>query len=833
MAPKIFIAFRFHGNFYHSYRGDTPDELGFGKDIRIIRHLIETLDALNRGGIPVRAAWDFENYFSLEQIMPAHCPELISGLQRRAAQAGDEMQLMAYNNGLISAHSPREFEAAIRRGISNPQGSGLRDLFGEAFYPMVRPQEMLYTPIHLKLYRACGISSISLFYSALPFNGFSNFIPPLGFAERYNPLTLAYPGIAETMTLLPCYNTGDLVDHLSLPRWVKQMRKQQLALPQPQDLLLLIDMDADDEFWVGYDAPLLKGRFSTAGGLKGLVESVAGLGYLEFTTPGRYLNDHAPLKEIVIRQDTADGSFDGLSSWAEKWSNQRLWSGLERARILDLQTRRLLGEAIPPPVQALLDEAFEARLKLLSTTHFGMASPVMNLTREGIARALVDRAVQCAGQAFQAAAGAAPQGGFSLLDYRRGESSDLLAYPSRPARALVRLGLARALRQGAPPAPVVEGAAGSPLASAVLPGAPRDELLFVARFGPDERIDYRLLAGESPAVQKPVRLEESRLENEFLRLKFDSLGQVVSLQFEGGEYALERLLESSLVYHGKRRQVASWTVCERHSLGLVGALRQRGEVSVRPGMPAVFERELLLVAGLPYLYINMRVSYPRTPDRGFSPGKAQRLQQGWDNAWQAVLPCEIRPALNGSAGSPLRVWKHNACDHISSYTLDYGRFSKNDTLDSANNQVTSHWLALSDGVRGLLLAQSADSTSGMAFCPLRTRRQGQQMRVLLNPFGSYWGRQYHYASADTGLGKLLAVALSASDHINPYAPSYNGRQQVFSLLLAPYAGDAPPEALRSDAEAFSYPYLLLHDPALIASPPHRSWDGSGLGQPPG
>jgi hypothetical protein len=24
--PRIHLAFRFHGNFYHSYRGDTPDE---------------------------------------------------------------------------------------------------------------------------------------------------------------------------------------------------------------------------------------------------------------------------------------------------------------------------------------------------------------------------------------------------------------------------------------------------------------------------------------------------------------------------------------------------------------------------------------------------------------------------------------------------------------------------------------------------------------------------------------------------------------------------------------------------------------------------------------
>ena len=401
MTPDIYLAFRFHGNFYHSYRGDSPDEVGFGKDIRVIRHLVATLDSLNSAGIPVRGTWDFENAFSLGRIMPEHCPDLIDGLRRRAVEAGDEMELMSYNNGLISAHTAREFEAAIRWGITNASGSGLQDLFGARFRPIVRPQEMLYTPIHLKLYRACGIDTISLYYSALPFNGFSAFVPPLTFTERYNPLTLTYPGVEETMTLLPCYNTGDLADHLTLRRWVRQMRKQQLALSEPSDALLLIDMDADDEFWVGFDVPLLKGRLSTASGLRGLVENVADLEFVKWTTPGDYLDQHPPVGAISIGQDTADGSFDGFSSWAEKWSNHRLWTGLERSRILELQVRRLLGNDLPSETAALLEESFEARLKLLSTTHFGMAAPVMNLGRERTGSELARTAVKAALRAFE------------------------------------------------------------------------------------------------------------------------------------------------------------------------------------------------------------------------------------------------------------------------------------------------------------------------------------------------------------------------------------------------------------------------------------------------
>jgi hypothetical protein len=56
--------------------------------------------------------------------------------------------------------------------------------------------------------------------------------------------------------------------------------------------------------------------------------------------------------------------------------------------------------------------------------------------------------------------------------------------------------------------------------------------------------------------------------------------------------------------------------------------------------------------------------------------------------------------------------------------------------------------------------------------------------------------------------------------------------QEFSLLIAPYRGDAPPEAIRNDTEAFAYPYLLLNDEEYLAAPAHRGWDDKGLGEIP-
>ncbi len=438
------------------------------------------------------------------------------------------------------------------------------------------------------------------------------------------------------------------------------------------------------------------------------------------------------------------------------------------------------------------------------------------------------RPSRAASAAFVRAAGEPGSGAFSLLDYPRGHSTGLITYEAHPSRALVRL----PLRDGAPDV-VVQTAAGRPVDAAVVQTGGRRELLFVESFEANERKDYRIEAGRpAQAARAGVTVKSALLQNDPVKLEFDRQGQVTSLEFEGEGFGIERFLRAGITYAGKVLEVGSWTLAASVDAGVAGFKRHTGVLRLNGDRVVAFEREILLAAGLPYIYIRIRAEFPRTPDRGYATGKAQRLQQAWDNDWQEIRPCEIAPALAGQPGSPLRVWKHNYCDHMSNFSLDYGCFSENVELDSVNNQVTHGWVAVSDGQRGLLVGQSADAASGMAFCPLRTRRTAEGMRVRFNPFGTYWGRQYRYGIADTGLGNLLATTFSASDHVNSYAPSYNGRVQEFSLLVAPYRGDAPPEAVRFAAEAFAYPYLVLDDDRYIAAPAHRSWDGAGLGEPP-
>ncbi len=839
-GPKIFIAFRFHVNFYHSYRGDTPDEKGFGKDIRIIRHIIKTLDGLNQKGIDVCGTWDSENYFSLETIMPEFCPDIIEDWKRRVAEGRDEFQIMSYNNGMVCAHSAKEFEDVIKWSVTNEKNSGLKDIF-TSFEPMVRPQEMMFTPIHLKLYPHYGITAISLFNSALPFNCFSNFMPPLSLVERHNPLTLEYPGMDETMTLIPAYNTGDLVDNISLFRWVKKIRKKQLALQNPVDLLLLIDMDADDEFWVKLDYPIVKKFYSSLQGLEGMVRSLRGLNYVVYTTPGKYLRDHEPVGSIVIRQDTADGSFDGYSNWAEKWSNQKLWTGIERSRILELQTLRLLkktkSKKLREEIESFSAKSYEQRIRSFSSTHFGLSSPIMNVSRINVANSIVKSSVDNAYKAFlsvrqEIIKKSNQQDSFTVLDYTRGIDTAAIQYPAVPSKGLTKLKLE--LPREKLPDFTLKDSDGAPvpfdlITSSETGRGSKVQLYYLENVKPEEektyQFDFKSAKAKNSESESNLVVSDDLLENEFLSIRFDDAYNFAGLKYNGDDFIERNMLNSAVTYAKHRSEVREWEPIDHHQVGngILGLKKMKSELLIKAasGKKVELKRQFKLASGLPYLYVDLAVKYPITPYQKFNEERADRLEKAWDGNWIEVMPCEIIPKMFGTDFKHLRIWKHNYFGHVSSYDINYADFSKNIELDSFNNQVTHSWVAVSDGKRGILIAQTADVLSSFAFCPMRTRIEEEKTRIHLNPFGSYYGRQFKYETASTGLGK--AAAFMTSDHLDPFAPSYNGKKQVFSLMIAPYKGDEPPVEIQNDALAFAYPYLILSDSELIREPSHRRW----------
>ena len=363
---KVHIGFGFHVNLYHSFREDTNDQKGFAGDIRVIRNTIFALDRYNARGVPVKATWDFENAFSLEEVLPAYAPDIVENVKRRVRENGDEPILMGYNNGAMAAMTEEELAASVKWAISNERASGLLDIFGK-YEPVLRPQEVMFSPSQALSYSRLGISALCLYYSAIPFDGFRTLIPLLPEKFAFNPLKFIYNG--NSITVIPTYNNGDLIDFSSIRYLAKKLRNKQERGEIDTDVFIFINMDADSEFWFGYGFPFPLNKLPNLSGIDGLVKELAGLPFVQFDTPGNYLKTHQPLEDITFTQDIADGNFDGFSSWSEKPFNRTIWTRVERARALK-------------PKEGLEQEAFLKRIRLLSTTHFGLSTPHLNIQRE-------------------------------------------------------------------------------------------------------------------------------------------------------------------------------------------------------------------------------------------------------------------------------------------------------------------------------------------------------------------------------------------------------------------------------------------------------------------
>jgi hypothetical protein len=299
--------------------------------------------------------------------------------------------------------------------------------------------------------------------------------------------------------------------------------------------------------------------------------------------------------------------------------------------------------------------------------------------------------------------------------------------------------------------------------------------------------------------------EEERLSNGELTVRFHG-GIPVSLTSEGRPLLSGPFLRSGVTYGRRRRrkvEIARWRLETAEVCGEYALLGFRGSVKLRRRDYLVVEREFLIARDLPYLWLTVRVLYPRSPDWGTDHHKAGRLGTGYDRRWREVWPAEVRPDWRG----PFTVWKHNYWGEITSYRPRYADFSANRSLPSFNNHVTAGWVAASGEERGLLLGQTVRSRTSAAFCPMRTVRRLGREELRMNPFGTYDGRQLRSPIAETGFGRLTAVHMA--EHLHSLAPSYNGQEEHFELLLAPFAGERPPEQYIADAWANAFPPLLL------------------------
>jgi hypothetical protein len=444
-----------------------------------------------------------------------------------------------------------------------------------------------------------------------------------------------------------------------------------------------------------------------------------------------------------------------------------------------------------------------------------MSTPIVNEERQAVAESVTGRARELAWRAERMLADAAVEIGpkpdrealyvFDVRDLRPPS-------PGVLTRTLLRVPMIFA---GAVPATRLEDEAGAPFPHAIVSredlgdGRVAGVLWTLLALSPAEQHTLRLLPDSGTATSAPA--SPSRLANSHIQVTLDPESGISSL--EAGDWVAggPDFLSAFISYRSGDEPVqwdnGAWEIrAPETGSDWLDRVHLRTRVPFETPedgeVAAEIDVTLSLPANAPWLVADVEVAYPYTRKRDALHTAAQKLRRFLDLGWIEVAPFQLKPLLHGTREKPLRVWKHNYLDVVSFYDLNYGQINpKNAEIDAFNHQITAGWVAVSDRQNGLLVATDADVRSSFAFVPMRLRESEGRQKLWLNPFGSYYGRQLDYSHLDgDGIGADITELFSSS--LRPNGPSYNGERERFSLLLAPYAGDAPPEWLREDARAF-------------------------------
>ena len=772
---KIHIAYGFHVNCYHSYRGDTNDNLGFGSDIRIIRKILDTLTEFNEQGIPVKGTWDTENFFSLQKILPEYAPDIIEKMKERVIKYSDENIIMGYNNGALSAMTEDEFYESINLAVTNPDGSGLNDIFGTCEM-IVRPQEVMFTPSQVSLYNKLGVKALCLYYSCVPFDAFRTIIPKLSDEEAFNPLTYTYKG--ESMTIIPTYSNSDVCDAGCLRAWVKDLRRKQESGEINNDLFLFINMDADAIFWETIDLGKLTGKVANTDGIHGLVKEVADLPYVVFDTPGGYIKNHKPIGKIEFTHDTADGNFTGYASWSEKPFNRKIWTRIERARAMAKVTSE--SDKLSP--------SFNDRVLLLSTTHFGLATPVLNIQREKTALELSDKVINDE---------------LSVMP----KTEKITVYNTTKSNLqCVQI----EIEENIPDASCIQIQAESLESFVAVATDDECKTAFVMMKFNEIKEKYEL--DISFSAKKEKKVFRNLLETSRISLMFTPNGNIAFAQVDGKKIGNYDFLQSYITYGDKRYQFENKSVSSLSVGGNGEGIRIQGEIHLPKELKSgKYTFDFFKTDFSDGIFVRTTVEYPYTAETTSISTENSALGRYSDMNWKETVPFQITPTLNGD----ISVIKRNFMDDVSAFrTQSFPECdAKNQKVDSFNHQLTGGFVGLYDENCGLIVANARQVLSSMAHCPMRLEKD---KTVRMNPFGTYYGNQRHHFSR--GNDEILDTYTLVAAQGKSIAPSYNGSSETAMFGLFPMNENGITNSEKVEICAFADGALLTADESSPVQP---------------
>ena len=765
---KIHVAYGFHVNCYHSYRGDTNDNLGFGSDIRIIIKILDTLTEFNEKGIPVKGTWDTENFFSLQKILPQYAPDIIDKMKERVQKYGDENIIMGFNNGALSAMTEDEFCESINLAVTNKNSSGLEDIFGEC-EKIVRPQEVMFTPSQVSLYNKLGIKALCLYYSCVPFDAFRTIIPKLPDEIAFNPVTYSYKG--EKLTVIPTYSNSDVCDAGCLRAWVKDLRKKQESGEINRDLFIFINMDADAIFWETLDMGPLTGRIANTDGIHGLVEEIADLPYIVFDTPGGYIKNHESAGKISFTHDTADGNFTGYASWAEKPFNRKIWTRIERARMM----------AKVNSTDDKLSPSFDSRILLLSTTHFGLATPVLNIQREKTALELSNEVIRSEIEALP-------------------ETEKLTVYnTSKSTIQCVQIEIKRKISDLS----CITVISDNLVSFVAVPTRDDCASAFLMMKFSEIKDKYEIDIGFDGKKEQPTF--GNLLKTKRLSVMFSPKGNIEFVKYDERVIGTKEFLQSFITYNKKRYNFENTKVSPLVLAGNGNGIRIQGEIHLPKEINGgSFTYDFFRTDFSDAIFVRTTVKYPYTAETTSISTENSALGRFSDMKWTEAVPFQLTPKFD----SDISVIKRNFMDDTSSFrTQSFPECDeKNDYLASFNHQLTGGFVGLYDENGGIVVANARQVLNSMAHCPMRLEKD---KTVHMNPFGTYYGKQrHHFGRAKDQILNVYTLVASQGKSI---APSYNGSTETAVFGIYPLSENGLTAEEKTEICAFA-------DGAVVTAP---------------
>ena len=856
---KIYFVLSPHINYYHSYRGDSKGETGFGKDLAMMRGILDELDKIEDMNLKfgnMRMCWDYADTFFSIQLQKEYQLDVLDRVIERVKAGKDEVLIGSWGNTMQPVMDTEEFLQQHNWFLENSMGIGVNQLFSGRVAPYARTQESMFTQGMIELYAKIGVKGICNYYSMYGFDTSRPYINPrLDWNQQYGLVEFKSTLSEASCLMIPTYAFGDILDFYSIKKWFEFIRKRQEKGDISGHALIFLNFDMDYENWVGLKLPKFMKWMPNSRGLKEFAEAVDHYDYVEFTN----LIDIVPNLEIhgdcILREDVADGMWNGYYNWAQKYDNTKFWTLGQEARWLKCISDTLISNHTVKnsisEINDLLrnkDESHDSYMKnqilFASTTNYGMAVPFLHPDRRKTAMNFGLKAFYSSERAANLAVKE------SLITLNNGLQEYefnifIMPITNRGISEKENIELSDfTLVKMELPSPLSEVIQKKGKSLRFLNNYSKEDLNSFNIYEEDSSLIFEALIPRSDfthnnskiasyaitfsdTVQNNVKREigatNNYLKNKYLSLKFDENAKIISVKFKGKEFAVPKFLESSISY-GNTENPKQYTsdkdkifILRDGSDGFSASIIIQSEFFIEKEYLVQTEKRLKIYNDLPSLFVEVSMKIPhiigKSKNIGRSDGTSYFVEEEYQNKWQEIIPCEIRSNIFGVDGF-LKVWKHNFLGVTDYFTLDMKEVdSKNANIDCLVANVSDGWMALTDNEKGLLVGYDSLKAANFAFSPLKIKDKGfgdtklKAQQVRINPFGTYFGKIFHYWSKGSGHAQKIVAQIIGTNEST--APTFSGKTLSFDLIISPFLGNTPPRSIQSSADHFSLKPLII------------------------